>query len=144
VYFSIHRCWVKGVSRICHRGQATGEDEMQEVLTVLTPCASTRPGSGCVKPEDTLWGWGRGVWDPEDFLSHLAQKLGHSGSHTLGHLRHHWELWKSWEWSSTGDPDEKRQPMVLRHLLSWQRVMMSKTVPHFLRAGLRLNTFCRE
>jgi hypothetical protein len=29
-------------------------------------------------------------------------------------------------------------------LLSWQRVAMSKTVPHFLRAGLRLNTFCRE
>jgi hypothetical protein len=41
-------------------------------------------------------------------------------------------------------PDEKRQSMVLRHLLSWQRVAMSKTAPHFLRAGLRINTFCRE
>ena len=34
--------------------------------------------------------------------------------------------------------------MVLEHLLSWQRAAMSKTIPHFLRAGLRLNTFCRE
>jgi hypothetical protein len=40
------------------------------------------------------------------------------------------------------DPNEKS--MALRHLLSWKRVAMSKTVPHFLRAGLRLNTFCRE
>jgi hypothetical protein len=44
----------------------------------------------------------------------------------------------------TVDPNEKRQSMVLRHLLSWRRVAMSKTVPQFLRAGLRLNTFCRE
>jgi hypothetical protein len=42
------------------------------------------------------------------------------------------------------DPDEKRQSMALRHLLSWKRIVMSKIVPHFLRAGLRLNTFCRE
>jgi hypothetical protein len=42
------------------------------------------------------------------------------------------------------DPNGKRQSMVLRHFLSWQRVAMSKTVPYFLRAGLRLNTFCRE
>lgn len=40
------------------------------------------------------------------------------------------------------DPGEKRQSVVLRHLLSWQRVVMGKTVPHFLkRLGLRLNTF---
>jgi hypothetical protein len=32
------------------------------------------------------------------------------------------------------DIDGKRQSMVLRHLLSWWRVVMSKTVPHFLRA----------
>jgi hypothetical protein len=38
-------------------------------------------------------------------------------------------------------PDEKRQFMVLKHLLSWQRVVMSETVPHFLRDGLRLNAF---
>jgi hypothetical protein len=42
------------------------------------------------------------------------------------------------------DPNEKRQSMVLKHLLSWSRVVMSETVPHFLRAGLKLNTFCRE
>ena len=41
------------------------------------------------------------------------------------------------------DADEKRC-MVLRHLLSWWRVVMSETIPHFLRAGLKLNTFCRE
>jgi hypothetical protein len=34
--------------------------------------------------------------------------------------------------------------MVLKYLLSWQRVAMSKAIPPFLRAGLRLNTFCRE
>ena len=39
---------------------------------------------------------------------------------------------------------EKRQSMVLKHLLSWWRVVMSETIHHFLRAGLRLNTFCRE
>ena len=44
----------------------------------------------------------------------------------------------------TVDPNEKRQSMVLRHLLSWQRVAMSKTIPHFLGADLRLNIFCRE
>ena len=42
------------------------------------------------------------------------------------------------------DPYAKRQSMVLRHLLSWQRVVMSETVPHFLRVSLRLNTFYRE
>ena len=42
------------------------------------------------------------------------------------------------------DPNEKRQSMVLRRLFSWWRVVMSETVPHFLRADLRLNTFCRE
>lgn len=42
------------------------------------------------------------------------------------------------------DPDEKRQAKVLRHLVSWWRVVMSKTVPHFLRVGLRLDTFCRK
>jgi hypothetical protein len=42
------------------------------------------------------------------------------------------------------DPGKKRQSMVLRHLLSWWRVVLSETIPHFLRAGLRLNTFCRE
>jgi hypothetical protein len=30
------------------------------------------------------------------------------------------------------------------YLLSWWRVAMSKTIPPFLRTGLRLNTFCRE
>jgi hypothetical protein len=44
----------------------------------------------------------------------------------------------------TADPNEKKQSIVLRHLLSQWRVAMSKTVPHFLRADLRLNTFCRE
>ena len=34
--------------------------------------------------------------------------------------------------------------MVLRYLLSWQRVVMSETFPSFLRAGLRLNTFCKK
>ena len=34
--------------------------------------------------------------------------------------------------SSTADPDEKKS-MVLRRLLSWRRVVMSETVPHFLR-----------
>ena len=34
--------------------------------------------------------------------------------------------------------------MVLKHLLSWRRVVMSETIPHFLRVGLRLNNFCRE
>ena len=42
------------------------------------------------------------------------------------------------------DPDEKRQSMVLKHLLSWQRVLMSENIPHFLRVDLRLNTFCRK
>jgi hypothetical protein len=42
------------------------------------------------------------------------------------------------------DLDEKRMSMVSRHLLSWWRVAMSKTIPQFLRAGLRLNTFFRE
>jgi hypothetical protein len=42
------------------------------------------------------------------------------------------------------NPDEKRQSIILRHLLSWWRVLIRKTVPHFVRAGLRLNTFCRE
>jgi hypothetical protein len=32
------------------------------------------------------------------------------------------------------NPDEERQSMVLRHLLSWRRMAMSKTIPHFLRA----------
>jgi hypothetical protein len=41
-------------------------------------------------------------------------------------------------------PDEKRQSIVLRNLLSWQRVAMSKIESHFLSVGLRLNTFCRE
>ena len=45
----------------------------------------------------------------------------------------------------TAGPDENRQSMVLRHLLSWQRVVMSfKTVPHFLWAHLMLNTFGPE
>ena len=34
-------------------------------------------------------------------------------------------------WANMGDPDEKRQSMVLRHLLSWQRVVMSETVSPF-------------
>ena len=42
------------------------------------------------------------------------------------------------------DPNEKTQSMVLRHLLSWQRVVMRETVPCSLRAGPKLNTFCRE
>ena len=46
--------------------------------------------------------------------------------------------------SPQAGPDEKRQFLVLKHLLSWQRVVMSETVPPFLRAGLRLNAFCRE
>ena len=45
---------------------------------------------------------------------------------------------------STVDPNEKRHSVILKHLLSCWRVVMSETVPHFLRAGLRLNTFCRE
>jgi hypothetical protein len=32
----------------------------------------------------------------------------------------------------TADPDEKRQSMALRHLLSWQRAVMSKTVAQVL------------
>jgi hypothetical protein len=32
--------------------------------------------------------------------------------------------------------------MVLRYLLSWWEVAMSKTIPYFLRESLRLNTFC--
>jgi hypothetical protein len=32
--------------------------------------------------------------------------------------------------------------MVLRYLLSWQKVVVN--VPHFLRAGLKLNSFCKE
>lgn len=44
----------------------------------------------------------------------------------------------------TPDPYEKKKSMVPRHLLSWQRMVMSKSVPYFLRAGLRFNTFCRE
>ena len=46
--------------------------------------------------------------------------------------------------SSTVDSDEKRQYMVLKYLLSWKRVVMSETIPHFLRAVLRLNNFCME
>jgi hypothetical protein len=42
------------------------------------------------------------------------------------------------------DPDEKRQSMVLRNLLSWWRVAMSKTIHHFLKKGLGLNIFCKE
>ena len=34
--------------------------------------------------------------------------------------------------------------MVLRHVLSGQRVVMRETLPSFLRVGLRLNIFCRE
>jgi hypothetical protein len=45
---------------------------------------------------------------------------------------------------SLGKSDEERQSIVLRCLLSWRRVGMSETVPHFLRVDLRLNTFCRE
>ena len=41
-------------------------------------------------------------------------------------------------------PDEKRQSMVLKHFLSCRRVEMSEIISYFLRAGLRLNTFCRE
>ena len=39
---------------------------------------------------------------------------------------------------SSIDSNEKRQSMVLKHLLSWWRVVMSETVPHFLRAGKRV------
>jgi hypothetical protein len=39
---------------------------------------------------------------------------------------------------------EKRQLIVLRHLLSWWRVVMNETIPHFPREGLRLNNFCRK
>ena len=46
--------------------------------------------------------------------------------------------------SSMVDPDEKKQSMVLRHLLSWQRVVMSETLPHFLRVGLRLGKGSQE
>jgi hypothetical protein len=42
------------------------------------------------------------------------------------------------------NPDKKRQSTVLRQFLSWQRVVMNKTVPHFLRTGLRSKTFCRK
>jgi hypothetical protein len=34
-------------------------------------------------------------------------------------------------------PDTKRYSMVLRHLLSWRRVVMSETVLPFFSAGLR-------
>jgi hypothetical protein len=47
--------------------------------------------------------------------------------------------------SSKAYLDEKSQSMVLKHLLSWQKVVMSETVPCPLHmADLRLNTFCRE
>jgi hypothetical protein len=42
------------------------------------------------------------------------------------------------------DHNEKRQFMILKRLLSWWRAVMNETLPHFLRVGLRLNTFCRE
>ena len=42
------------------------------------------------------------------------------------------------------DPDEKRQSMILKGLLLWQRVGMSKTISRFLRVGLKLNAICRE
>jgi hypothetical protein len=44
----------------------------------------------------------------------------------------------------TVGPDEKRQSMILRCLLSWRRVVMCETLPHFLRVSLRLDTFCKE
>ena len=44
----------------------------------------------------------------------------------------------------TLDPDEKRQAMILKHLLSWRRVLMSETALPFLRACLKLNTCCKE
>jgi hypothetical protein len=37
-----------------------------------------------------------------------------------------------------------RQSMALRPYLSWWRVVLSETLPHFFRAGLRLNTFYGE
>jgi hypothetical protein len=46
--------------------------------------------------------------------------------------------------SSMADPNEKRQPMILKCLLSCRRVVMSGKLPQFLRMGLSLNTFCRE
>jgi hypothetical protein len=68
-----------------------------------------------------------------------------------------WELcvssWVRLEWLFKGRPvrlllmvysNEKRQSMVLRHLFSCLRVAISKTIIHFLRACLRLNSFCRE
>ena len=47
-------------------------------------------------------------------------------------------------WHPTTDPNEKNQSVVLRHLLSWWRVVLGEILPHFLRAGQRLNTFYRE
>lgn len=46
--------------------------------------------------------------------------------------------------SSMVGPDEKRLSMDLNHLLSWWKVVMSETLSPFLRAELRLNTYCRE
>jgi len=43
----------------------------------------------------------------------------------------------------TAASKEKRHSIVLRYLLSWQTVVMCKTIPHFLRVGLGLNTFCK-
>jgi hypothetical protein len=41
------------------------------------------------------------------------------------------------------DAGEKRQSMVVRHLLSWWKVDEYNCIP-LLKVGLRLNTFCRE
>jgi hypothetical protein len=50
---------------------------------------------------------------------------------------------KPFPWLPTADPHEKRQSMVLSHLLSWWRLDEKEYIP-LLRADLRLNTFCRE
>jgi hypothetical protein len=44
----------------------------------------------------------------------------------------------------TVNPNKKRQSVILKHLLPWSRVVMSETLPHFLRTSLGLNTFCRQ
>jgi hypothetical protein len=51
--------------------------------------------------------------------------------------------WRPSPWLPTVDPNEKKQYMVLRHLLSWWKVYVKNNTP-LLMVGLRLNTFCRE
>jgi hypothetical protein len=42
------------------------------------------------------------------------------------------------------DPDEKRQSMVSRHLLSWQRVAITKTVPPLSQGVLEVKNLLQR